>query len=86
MPGGSVGEERPTESHEQVVDTLLDLQRRLRGERDPEPEARAPAAPPTRARAGLAERPSLPPDGVEVRAADDLRVAAAPRDEPGPAA
>lgn len=64
------------ESHEEVVSSLLDLQRRLRG--DQGAGVADPAAGPRAARTGVAAPRRVPTDAVEVRADEDLRVVAAP--------
>lgn len=67
-----------SEAHEEVVNTLLDLQRRLRGEpagRDVDEWTGLPGG---RRRRG---RPGLPEDGVAVETGSGLGVTAAP--EPG---
>ncbi|HXF73595.1 MAG TPA: hypothetical protein VNO79_13435 [Actinomycetota bacterium] len=68
-----------SEAHEEVVSSLLDLQRRLRGEADPDVDAWPGLPPKGRRRRG---RPRVPEGGVAVETGSGLGVIAAP--EAGP--
>ncbi len=76
-PGTAVG---TSEAHEEVVSSLLDLQRRLRGEADPRDVDAWSGLPPGRRR--RRGRPPVPEGGVAVETDTGLGVIAAP--EPGP--